>query len=64
MDSHGNGFVNQSMEDKSSDIMCMLDFIPYIDELPKYDQYDDDYVVEIEADSSRKSAACFWKEEV
>jgi len=62
MDSHENGFVDLPVEDKSTNIMCMLDVIPYNHELPKYDQYDDYYVFEIEADSSRKSRACFWEE--
>lgn len=44
--------------------MCMLDVIPYIDYLPKYDQYDDDYVVEIEVDSSRQPTTSFWEDEV
>lgn len=57
-------FIDQPVEKKSADPMCMLDDITYIDYLPKYDQYDDDYVVEIKVDSSRKSTTCFWEEEV
>ena len=38
----------------------MLDEISYMDDLPKYDQYDDDY---IKVDSSEKSTTCFWEEE-
>ena len=49
MENHENGFVDQIKENKYVDIMCMFDDITYIDYLPKYDQYDDDYVVEIEA---------------
>lgn len=64
MEIHENGFVDQPMEKQSADLMCMLDDITYIDDSPKYDQYDDDYVFEIEADSSRQSTACFWEEEV
>ena len=41
----------------------MLDDITSFNDLPKYDQYDDDYVVEIEANSTRKSMTCFWEEE-
>jgi hypothetical protein len=43
---------NELVEEKSIDLMCMLDDIAYMDELPKYDQYDDDY---IKVDSSKKS---------
>lgn len=53
MDNHENGFVDQLVEKKSADLMCMFDVIPYNDELPKYDQYDDNYVVEIGDHSSR-----------
>jgi hypothetical protein len=34
-----------------------------MDNLPKYDQYDDDYVAEIDVDCSKKSTACCWEEE-
>jgi len=64
MESHENGFVDQPMEKKYANPMCMIDDIPYIDDLPKCDQYDDDYVIEIEANSSKKSTTCFWDEEV
>jgi hypothetical protein len=41
----------------------MLDGINYMDDLPKYYQYDDDYVIKIEADSSKQPEACFWEKE-
>ena len=63
MDSHEDGFVDQPVEYQFYDLMSMFDVIPYNDELPKYDQYDDDYVIEIEADSTRQSMTCFWEEE-
>jgi hypothetical protein len=43
--------------------MCMIDDLSYLDNLPKYDQYDDDYVVEIDVDCSKKPVACFWEKE-
>lgn len=64
MDSHENGFVYKPVEKQFSDLMCMLYVIPYIDDLPKYDQYDEYYIVGIEADSSRQPMACCWEEEV
>jgi hypothetical protein len=41
----------------------MFDDISYLDNIPKYDQYDDDYVVEINADCSKKPMACFREKE-
>jgi hypothetical protein len=51
---------NRFVEEQSADIRCILDDIAYMDDLPKYDQYDDDY---IKVDSSKKPAPCFWEEE-
>jgi len=62
-DSHEDGSKDQLVEDQSADLMCMFDVIPYNDELPKYDQCDDDYVVKIEANSTRQSITCFCEEE-
>lgn len=63
VDNHEDESIDQPMEDQSSDLMCMFDVIPYNDDLLKYDQYDDDYVVEIEANSTRQSTTCFWEED-
>jgi hypothetical protein len=35
----------------------MFDDISFMDDLPKYDQYDDDYVAEIDVDYSKKLVA-------
>jgi hypothetical protein len=43
--------------------MCMFDDISYLDNLPNYDQYEDDYVVEIDVDCSKQSTTCCWQEE-
>ena len=43
---------------------CILDDIFYTDDLPQFDQYDDDYVLQIEASLANKSVAGLWKEEV
>jgi hypothetical protein len=48
------------VEEKSNDLMCILDDISYMDDLPKYDQYDDDY---IKVYSSKQSTTYFWEEE-
>jgi hypothetical protein len=53
----------QLAEEQPTDMMCMFDDISYLDNLPKYDQYDDDYVVEIDVDCSKKPTACFWEKE-
>ena len=44
-----NGFVYQFEEKKYDNIMCMLGDITYIDDLPNFYQYDDDYVLQTEA---------------
>jgi hypothetical protein len=54
---------NQLVEEKSVDIICLFYDISYMDDLPKYYQYDDDYVIKIEADSSKQPEACFWEKE-
>jgi hypothetical protein len=51
---------NQFVEEQSADIICMLDDFYFMDDLPNYDQYDDDY---IKVDSSKQSTSCFWEEE-
>jgi hypothetical protein len=45
---------SQLAEEQPADMMCMFDDISYLDNLPKYDQYDDDYVVEIDVDCSKQ----------
>ena len=55
--------LTQLAEEKSADMMCMFDEFSYLDNLPKYDQYDDDYVVEIYVDSSKKPMAWFCEKE-
>jgi len=42
----------------------MLDDVFYIDDLPLFDEYDDDYVLQIEASLADKSSAGLWEEEV
>jgi hypothetical protein len=51
---------NHLVEEQSTDIICMLDGFSYMDDLSKYDQYDDDY---IKVDSSKQPTTCFWEEE-
>jgi hypothetical protein len=51
---------NNLMEEQSIDLMCMLDDISYMDDLPKYDQYDDEYIKD---DSSKYSTTYVWDEE-
>ena len=42
--------------------MCMIGDITYIDDLPKFDQYDDDYVVQTEANLAEQSIVGLWEE--
>ena len=51
-------FVDHLGEERSVDLTFMLD------DLPQFDQYDDDYVLQTESNLAEKSAASLWKEEV
>jgi hypothetical protein len=51
---------NQLVEEQSIDMMCMFDDISFMDDLPKYDQYDDDYT---KVNSSKQSTTYCWEEE-
>jgi len=42
----------------------MLDDVFYTDDFPQFDQYDDDYVLQTEANFVDKSADNLWEEEV
>jgi hypothetical protein len=53
----------QFAEGEPIDMMCMFDEISFLDNLPKYDQYDDDYVAEIGVDYSKQSTTYCWEEE-
>ena len=44
-----NGFTDQYVEEESTDLMCMFDDIPSFNYLPKYDHYDDSYVLQTQA---------------
>ena len=44
-------------------MMCMFDDIPYLDDLPKFVQYDDDHEAQIDLDCSKKSTTYDWEEE-
>jgi hypothetical protein len=46
--------------EKSIDLMCMFDEIYFMEDLPKYDQYEDDY---IKVDSSNQTKVCCWEKE-
>jgi hypothetical protein len=51
---------NPLVEEKSTYMMCMFDDISFMDDLPKYDNYDENYT---KVNSSKKSTTYFWKEE-
>ena len=61
-----NSFIDQLAEERSVDPICMLDDITHFDDLPKYDKYDDDYVVKSKVGSSSQSSTCFqhFKEDI
>jgi hypothetical protein len=53
---------SQLVEEQPADMMCMFDDIPYLNNLPKYDQYDDDQEAEIDVDYSKQPTTCCWQE--
>ena len=57
-------FVDHLGEERSIDMTCMLDDVFYTDDFPQFDQYDDDYVLQTEANIIDKPAASLWEEEV
>jgi hypothetical protein len=54
---------SQLAEEQPADMMCMFDDIPYLDDLPKFVQYDDDHEAQIDLDCSKKSTTYDWEEE-
>ena len=57
-------FVDHLGEERTVDMTCMLDDVFYSDDLPHFDQYDDDYVLQKEANLTDKLTASLWEEEV
>jgi hypothetical protein len=50
----------QLVEEPSADMMCMLDDISFMDDLPKHDQYDEE---DIKMNFPEKLATYCWEEE-
>ena len=61
--SHSDWFIDQCEEERAVDMMCMFDDVFYTDELPQFDQYDDDYVLQTEANLVDKSTTSLCEEE-
>ena len=57
-------FIDHLGEERSVDLTCMLHDVFYNDDFPKFDQYDDDYVLQTEASLVDKSATSLWNDEV
>jgi len=47
-------FMYHLGEERSVDMTCMLDDVFCTNDFPKFDQYDDDYVLQIEASLAEK----------
>ena len=52
-------FIDHCEEERAVDMMCMFD-----DDLPHYDQYDDDYVLQTNANLADEPTASLWEEKV
>lgn len=59
-----NQDISGLLEKQSTDLMCIIDDIPSSEDLPKYHKYDDNYVLQIEANFTNKSLASLWEQEV
>ena len=57
-------FVDHLGEERFVDMTCMLDDVLYTDDFPQFDQYDDDYVLQTEANLVDESTASLCEEEV
>jgi len=56
--------IEPYVERQSTDLMCMFDDITYFDDLPKYDQYDDNYVLQIQTNFTEQSETNLRNKEV
>lgn len=57
-------FVDHLGEEITVDMTCMLDGVFYTDDLPQFDEYDDNYVLQTKANIADKSTTSLWAEEV
>jgi len=65
LSSHKDCFVDHLGEERPVDMTCMLDDVFYTDDLPQFDQYDDDdYALQTESNLADKSVASLWDEEI
>ena len=61
---HSDCFIDHCEEERAVDMTCMLDDVLYTDDLLQFDQYDDDYVLQTEANLADESTASLCEEEV
>jgi len=52
------------VEEESIDLMCMFDDIPFSNDLPKYDRYHDNYVLQTQASFTKQSRTSLEDEEI
>lgn len=57
-------FIEQYVEEQSPDLLCGSDNISSFSNLPKYDQYDDDYVPQIQINLTEESETILGKRKV
>lgn len=57
-------FIDHLGEERSVNMTCMLYDVFFINDLPQFDQYDDDYVLQTKASLVDKSIASLWKVEI
>ena len=57
-------FIEKNLEEKYPDLMYMFDDITSFDDLPKYDQYDDNHVLQIQTNFTEQSEASLGNKEI
>ena len=55
--------VDQFKEEKTGNPICLIGEIIYVDDSPNFDQFDDDDVVQIEANLIEPSVVGLWEED-
>ena len=56
----GHEYSPFHMMEQSVDQVCIMDDIPPMNKLPKYDQYDDDYVLQTQDNTTKQSVISLW----
>jgi len=51
------------VEEKSTELICMFDDIPFMNESPEYNHHNGNYMIKIDIDGPKQPALPSWEEE-